>query len=178
MRACWCVSVSGLFGQAPLAPLACERDVRNADQGTKGDEAKHLHHLRERSAADHRPISRRQGIQVVVGTRGRIIRGISERGGLAECACVFAARRDGFGLVSPYHSFFGMEPGREPHPTYYDQRRADAPLHFDYCLVPERWAERVSAVEVGSYSERTRGEPSPNLLPALRSAPAFCARAT
>lgn len=36
--------------------MVCNCALRNAQQASHGDEAKHLHHLQERSAADRRPI--------------------------------------------------------------------------------------------------------------------------
>ena len=66
---------------------------------------------------------------------------------------MFRTLRQGFGLVSAYHHYFGVEPGQESHPTFYMHRRQARPFHIDYCFVPESWAEWIAAVEVGSYSE-------------------------
>jgi exodeoxyribonuclease-3 len=69
--------------------------------------------------------------------------------------------REEFGLVSAYHDRFGVEPGRELHPTYYHQRKENAPFHIDYCFVPESWTEKIASVEVGSYSEWTGSDHRP-----------------
>ena len=61
--------------------------------------------------------------------------------------------RDEFGLVSAYHAHLGVEHGREPHPTFFANRHENRPFHLDYCFVPARWVDRISTVEVGSFSE-------------------------
>lgn len=74
---------------------------------------------------------------------------------------MFRVLRKEFGLVSAYHLRHGVEPGSEPHPTFYMNGKPDRPFHIDYCFIPERWAEKVKSVEVGSYSEWTDSDHRP-----------------
>ena len=74
---------------------------------------------------------------------------------------MFRILKEEFGLLSVYHTFFGIEPGCEPHPTFYMHRTQDRPFHIDYCFIPESWAERIMSVEVGSYSDWTTSDHRP-----------------
>lgn len=50
-----------------------------------------------------------------------------------------------FGLVSADHTFFGVELGHEPHPTFYMNRRQGRPFHIDYCFVPETRGHKIAS---------------------------------
>ena len=72
--------------------------------------------------------------------------------------------RDEFGIVSAYHSFFTAEHGKEAHATHYWLWEESWPFHLDYCFIPETWASKVTAVEVGGYAEWLDSDHRPLLV--------------
>lgn len=60
--------------------------------------------------------------------------------------------RDDYGLVSAYHHVHGIAHGKEPHPTYYHQRKADQPFHIDYCFMSPTLL-KGARVNVGTYDD-------------------------
>lgn len=54
----------------------------------------------------------------------------------------------GFGMLSAYHAHHSLQHGKEVHPTYFMQRKADRSHHIDYCFFGKSW--KVVSVEVGS----------------------------
>jgi hypothetical protein len=56
-------------------------------------------------------------------------------------------------LLSAYHAFFSEEQGQETRSTYYFWHRKERCFHIDYVFVPDSWALRVRAVEVGTYEQ-------------------------
>jgi exonuclease III len=57
------------------------------------------------------------------------------------------------GLASAYHLHYSCKHGSEPHPTWYNHKRADRGFHLDYCFVPGSWSASLSAVQVGKFDE-------------------------
>jgi len=57
------------------------------------------------------------------------------------------------GMVSSYHAYFNEEHGSERRPTHYFRWQESSPFHIDYCFIPKDWANRLRAVEVGTFSE-------------------------
>jgi endonuclease/exonuclease/phosphatase family metal-dependent hydrolase len=56
-------------------------------------------------------------------------------------------------LVSAYHTFHREAHGAETCATYFFQWKEDARYHIDYCFLPAVWADRLTAVEIGGFSE-------------------------
>lgn len=60
------------------------------------------------------------------------------------------------GLVSAYHHVRNEPHGAEKEPSYYHQWNQQKPFHIDYCFVPRPWAEKITAVKIGSFEEWRR----------------------
>jgi hypothetical protein len=78
-----------------------------------------------------------------------------DRPGKASNHATAVAVSAGLGLVSAYHSFFGLEQGAERHPTLYwrDRSRSGPKFHIDYVFVPRRSLGLLHRVRVGSYAK-------------------------
>jgi hypothetical protein len=55
------------------------------------------------------------------------------------------------GLVSAYHHHYHEVHGRETRATFHLYRRESHPFHIDYCFIPQAWADRIAAVELGPF---------------------------
>lgn len=65
---------------------------------------------------------------------------------------LFRRMQEELGLVSAYGHAYGEDLGEEKQATYYHQWKVSQPFHLDYCLVPESWVGRITAVKVGSFA--------------------------
>ena len=54
-------------------------------------------------------------------------------------------------IQSIYHRHFGVEQGKEKHPTFFLQRKLNKPYHIDYCFASADIIQKVKNVEVGTY---------------------------
>ena len=71
----------------------------------------------------------------------------------ANHTALAGALRQEFGLVSAYHAS-AIRSGDVPEAaTLYWRWQEGQPFHIDYCFIPEEWAARLGAVEVGGYSD-------------------------
>ena len=61
------------------------------------------------------------------------------------------ANLEGKGIHSIYHKHYGMEQGKENHPTFFLQRNKDKPYHIDYCFASAELYNKVKSVEIGTY---------------------------
>lgn len=59
------------------------------------------------------------------------------------------------GIHSIYHKHFGMEQGREKHPTFFLQKKITKPYHIDYCFASADLLNKVQEVEIGTYENWT-----------------------
>jgi len=56
-------------------------------------------------------------------------------------------------IMSTYHTFYGLDHGKETHPTQFMYRHADKPYHLDYCFVSSDLIAKMVNVEVGAYED-------------------------
>jgi exonuclease III len=66
------------------------------------------------------------------------------------------------GLVSAYHAFHRVDPGGEPHATYFHQFRRSRPWHIDFCFVPRSWTAallRVTVIDGRKWAARSDHRP-------------------
>lgn len=56
-------------------------------------------------------------------------------------------------IHSVYHKYFGLEQGKEVHPTLYLYRKKAKPYHIDYCFVSSDLLDKVKEVEIGTYED-------------------------
>ena len=61
----------------------------------------------------------------------------------------------GKGIHSIYHKHFGMEQGKEKHPTFHLQKNVTKPYHIDYCFASTDLLDKVKTVEIGTYEDWT-----------------------
>jgi exonuclease III len=54
-------------------------------------------------------------------------------------------------IDSVYHRHFGIEQGKEKHPTFFLQRKQNKPYHIDYCFASAEINDKVKNIEIGSY---------------------------
>ena len=54
-------------------------------------------------------------------------------------------------IQSIYHLHFGVEQGKELHPTFYMQRKRNRQYHIDYCFASSDLIDKVQNVEIGIY---------------------------
>jgi exodeoxyribonuclease III len=54
-------------------------------------------------------------------------------------------------IQSIYHNHFGLEQGKEKHPTFFLQRNQNKSYHIDYCFASEDILNKVQKVEIGTY---------------------------
>ena len=54
-------------------------------------------------------------------------------------------------IQSIYHRHFGMEQGKEIHPTFFLQRKLNKPYHIDYCFASIDILGKVQNVEIGTF---------------------------
>lgn len=54
-------------------------------------------------------------------------------------------------IHSVYHKHFGIEQGKETHPTFFLQKNKDKAYHIDYCFTSSNILNKVRNVEVGTY---------------------------
>lgn len=54
-------------------------------------------------------------------------------------------------IHSIYHKHFGLEQGKEKHPTFFLQKNESKPYHIDYCFVSKDLIDRVKTVEIGAF---------------------------
>lgn len=59
------------------------------------------------------------------------------------------------GIHSVYHKHFGMEQGKEQHPTFFLQKKEYKPYHLDYCFASTDLLETMKGVEIGKYETWT-----------------------
>lgn len=57
------------------------------------------------------------------------------------------------GIFSTYHQFYGLQQGKEVHPTLFMYRHKDKPYHIDYCFASVDLIEKLKNVEVGLYAD-------------------------
>ena len=55
-------------------------------------------------------------------------------------------------LASAYHYFFSEAQGEETRETHYLWHHKDHGYHIDYVFLPQSWAARIKAVEVGAHA--------------------------
>ncbi|WP_407405272.1 endonuclease/exonuclease/phosphatase family protein [Chryseobacterium sp.] len=68
-------------------------------------------------------------------------------------------------IYSSYHVFFNEVQGRETQPTLYLHRKIDKPYHIDYCFISENLKNKLTKVEIGTYSYWTKlSDHSPLIL--------------
>jgi exodeoxyribonuclease-3 len=65
------------------------------------------------------------------------------------------ANLEGYGIRSIYHKHYGMEQGKEKHPTFYLQKKIIKPYHIDYCFASTDLLDKVKTVEIGTYENWT-----------------------
>ncbi len=53
-------------------------------------------------------------------------------------------------IHSVYHHF-GIEQGKEKHPTFFLQRNLNKPYHIDYCFASSDIIDKVQNVEIGTF---------------------------
>jgi exodeoxyribonuclease-3 len=58
-------------------------------------------------------------------------------------------------IHSIYHNYFGIEQGKEKHPTLFLQKKVTKPYHIDYCFASKDLLDKVSKVEIGRYEDWT-----------------------
>ena len=54
-------------------------------------------------------------------------------------------------IHSIYHRHFGIEQGKEKHPTFFLQRNINKSYHIDYCFASADILDKVQNVEIGTY---------------------------
>jgi exonuclease III len=54
-------------------------------------------------------------------------------------------------IHSIYHRYFGLEQGKEQHPTFFLQKNEAKPYHIDYCFISGDLIDKVKAVEIGAF---------------------------
>lgn len=54
-------------------------------------------------------------------------------------------------IHSIYHKHFGLEQGKEKHPTFFLQKNESKPYHIDYCFISGDLIDKVTAVEIGPF---------------------------
>ena len=60
----------------------------------------------------------------------------------------------GLDLISAYHYYYDVRPGREWESTlYYRGNPKSLIYHYDYCLVPQAWAEQLHSVRLGKVAD-------------------------
>jgi len=55
------------------------------------------------------------------------------------------------GIQSAYHFFYGMEQGKEKHPTLYLYRHKGRPYHIDYCFLSDDLLKKIDSVHIGRH---------------------------
>ena len=56
-------------------------------------------------------------------------------------------------IMSTYHTFYGLDHGKETHPTQFMYRHVNKPYHLDYCFVSSDLIAKMVNVEVGAYED-------------------------
>jgi len=54
-------------------------------------------------------------------------------------------------IHSIYHKYFGIEQGKEKHPTFFLQKNVSKPYHIDYCFASKDLTDKVKDVEIGAF---------------------------
>lgn len=54
-------------------------------------------------------------------------------------------------IHSVYHAHFGIEQGKEEHPTFFLQRKQNKPYHIDYCFASSDMMQKVKNIEIGNF---------------------------
>jgi endonuclease/exonuclease/phosphatase family metal-dependent hydrolase len=68
-------------------------------------------------------------------------------------------------IQSIYHRHFGVEQGKEKHPTFFLQRNHSKPYHIDYCFASADLIDKVQNVEIGTYENwTTHSDHSPLII--------------
>ena len=56
-------------------------------------------------------------------------------------------------IYSTYHRFFNQQQGKEKHNTLFMYRHSDKAYHIDYCFASADFADRITAVKVGTHKK-------------------------
>jgi exonuclease III len=57
------------------------------------------------------------------------------------------------GIESLYHSFYNVEHGAEPEPTFYLYRQSERSYHLDYIFASQHLRQQLRHVQIGTYDE-------------------------